>query len=437
MVKCRNMQRYRCIVTVLIVLMAVARAERMQGQVPGYVDLYDPLQVLNLNLEMDPADWNTVKNDTTYDIELPAYFWADGESKIAVSLRRKPNEANGDKVALKVDINQYFDNLRWHGVKKLSLENGYDEGAVSEGFAWYLHRRAASDGPDGYRPPLASWVNVTVNGQRLGMYANVEQPDKTFMRNGDLWVSGETWLYKQGDVGPPDLKAGSGDSPAVQALYYKPFASQGPDPPPGYETQMENLIDMERMLTVGAINAFTANPDEMLSNGKNFFFADYDVGAAGGKRLHFPWDLDAVFQNPTTSIYLNRAGGMSDYQQFIIDSPAFHDQYNQIMLDLLDGPLAVEANNDFLTELEALLTPSILEDPESKIGSTPEEIAEHFQEIRQWMADRHANVLMQVQDDMLAAQSRLVPEPSSMALLILALAVLLGRRVQAARRMRE
>ncbi len=435
--KCRSMQRYRQILTVLIVLAAVARAERMQAQVPGYADLYDPLQVLNLNLEMAPADWNTIRNDTTYDIELPAYFWADGESKIAVSLRRKPNEANGDKVALKVDINQYFDNLRWHGVKKLSLENGYDEDAVSEGFAWYLHRRAASDGPDGYHPPLASWVNVTVNGQRLGVYANVEQPDKTFLRNGDLWVSGETWLYKKSDVGPPELKSGSGDSPAVEALYYTPFAAHGLDPPPGYETQVESLIDMEQMLTVGAINAFTGNPDEMINKGKNFFFADYEVGAAGGQRLHFPWDLDAVLQSPTTSIYLNKGGGMSDYQEFIIDSPAFHDQYNQIMLDLLDGPLAVEASNDFLSELEAVLTPSILEDPDSKIGSTPEEIAGHFDGLRQWMTDRHANVLQQVQDDMLKTQSHLVPEPSSMALLILALAVLLGRRVQLARRMRK
>ena len=36
--------------------------------------LYDPLQMLTLNLDMDPGDWSTVKNDTTYDIEVPAMF---------------------------------------------------------------------------------------------------------------------------------------------------------------------------------------------------------------------------------------------------------------------------------------------------------------------------------------------------------------------------
>ena len=43
---------------------------------PGWPAVYDPLQLLTLNLNMDEKDWTTVKADTTYDIEVPAMFWA-------------------------------------------------------------------------------------------------------------------------------------------------------------------------------------------------------------------------------------------------------------------------------------------------------------------------------------------------------------------------
>ena len=46
----------------------------------NWPELYDPLQMLTLNLDMDPGDWSKVKSDTTFDIEVPAMFWADGDT---------------------------------------------------------------------------------------------------------------------------------------------------------------------------------------------------------------------------------------------------------------------------------------------------------------------------------------------------------------------
>jgi len=418
----------RVVATVVAALILIATSGRLEGQVPSYGTLYDPLQVLNLNLEMDPSDWNTVRNDLSYDIEKPAYFWADGENKVVVSLRRKPNLANGDKVALKIDVNEYFDNQQWHGVKKLSLENGYEKNAVSEGLAWYMHRCASQLTSVDYRPPLAAWVNVTVNGQGLGLYANVEQPDKTFLRNRDLWISGETWLYKQGDIGSPTLEAGTGESPTYAALDYSPFRARGDPPPAGYETQVQSLIDMTEFLTVGAVNTFSSTNDELLNKGKNFFFVDYGEGQ--GQRLYFPWDLDSIFNRVTSSIYEDK----TDYQRYLVNVPAFRDQYNQIMMDLLDGPLAVTPLHDFLDQLEAALTPSLLADPYNNVGNTPGDIAGYFDNMDQWITDRHANVLQQVQADMLAAPSASTPEPTTLALVGVGLIAGLCRRVRTAAR---
>jgi hypothetical protein len=158
--------------------------------------VYDPLQLLTLNLDMEPGDWSKVKKDTTFDIEVPAMFWADGEEPILISVRRKSADRLGDKVSLKLDINEFVDQ-KWSGLKKLSLENGDDVDVVAEGFAWYLNRVAAAASDSGYDPGLAAWIKLYVNGEYQGVYVNVEQPDKTFLKNRGLYTKNETWLYKE------------------------------------------------------------------------------------------------------------------------------------------------------------------------------------------------------------------------------------------------
>ncbi|HEX6732908.1 MAG TPA: hypothetical protein VF074_23005, partial [Pyrinomonadaceae bacterium] len=71
----------------------------------AWPDVFNPFQILTLNLQLSDQDWDTIRHDTTNEIEVPALFWADGESSILVSVRRKssralPSEANPIKVGL-------------------------------------------------------------------------------------------------------------------------------------------------------------------------------------------------------------------------------------------------------------------------------------------------------------------------------------------------
>ncbi len=384
-----------------------------------YPDVYDPLQLITLNLDMDPADWSTVKGDTTYDIELPAMFWADGETPILVSVRRKSAEALGDKVSLKIDINEYNGDdpravSKWSRLKKLSLENGDDVDVVAEGLAWYLNRVAASASSSGYTPGLAAWVKLYVNGEYLGVYLNVEQPDKQFLKNRGIYDKGETWLYKAGETF--DLKVGDPDSPTTAALCYSPFGDEGspgkggkgkkgggggstgctaPDSDSAMASELNKLIDMEAMLTQGAVSAFTMGPDALFSTGKNFYYIDF----GGDKRQYIPWYLDTVFisDDPTGSIYgteRKRRGttelSQSAYEELILNNPTFRTQYDRIMADLLNGPLQVDDQIAFLNALEVLLTPALQADANKNFaGST---VPERFDSLRQWVNGRVINI---------------------------------------------
>jgi len=397
----------------------------------GWPDVFDPLQVLSLNLEIDSGAWQIIKADETFDIEVPAMFFADGEDPILISVRRKSGTPVGDKVSLKLDINEYVSGQLWRGLNKLSLENGDDTDIVSEGLAWHMHRRAAATQPeDGlYLPGLAAWVtlkvHLVVDGEivdslNAGVYVNVEQVDERFLRNRGLWRGRDsagatrTWLYKQSDIGPAEVEEGDPPSPAVVTLDYSPFVAgggkgkkSGVAPTPDDETlatQLPMWIDLDGMLTLGAVNAFTDNPDELFNKGKNFFWMDSIVDfRTEGRRLYFPWDLDSVIRKTDSSIYgIARNKGnkttldQHPYQETILNHPLFRARYNAIMGDLLSGPLG-EDQLEFLDQLEPILTPLLQADGDSKVG---DHAAEHFFQLRAWILTRNFDVKQQLEDDL-------------------------------------
>ena len=390
----------------LIILLIVAPASFAQG----WPEVFNPFQILTLNLQLAEQDWDTIRHDITNEIEVPAWFWADGESPILISVRRKssralPSEANPIKVGLKLDINELVDGQKWRDLTKVSLENGADSGVVQEGLAWNLHRLAS--GSYGYQAAFASWVQLRVNGQLIGVYVNAEQRDKQMLRNRGLWTADETWIFDQDDIGVPEIEEGDGFSPTYDALCYVPFrvASKKDSgvcaTPTDVElaNQLPLLIDMPGMLTQGAVDAYTDNPDALLSHGKNFQFVDFIDPNNTGKdtrRLYFPWDLDAVFRSTSGNIYASGSGrkvAPSTYQEVILRHPTFRAQYNQIMLDLLNGPLAVANVQAFLTQAEGVISAALANDPYPTTGGSP---SDEFNSLRAWVAARDVNVRSQL-----------------------------------------
>ncbi len=375
---------------------ALAPASATQAQ--GWPGVFDPLQLLALHLDMDNADWQTIQNDESLSIEVPAMFWADGEVPILVAVRRKsadPLNSGGGftKVSLKIDINQFVPGQMWRDLRKLSLENGDDQDVVSEGLAWNLHRFAGGPEGYGYLAGLGSWVTLNINGTDTGVYVNAEQRDKRFLQNRGLHTPGETWLYKVGDFNDWEIKVGGPeDSPTFQALCYSPFLAPNgecPTPPsPVLAAELPPLINMQGILSLGAVNSFMGNPDAIFSQGKNFYFVDF---LTTHTRLYFPWDQDSVLTSGNDDIY---ATG-SPYSEIVLAVPGFRAQYSQIMNDLICGPLSEGSVISFLNAVEPILTDPLAADSNNKIDGT---VAEHFDELRNWITNRIAEVAAQIEN---------------------------------------
>ncbi len=393
-----------------------------QSPITSWSEVYEPLIVRNLNVKLSENDWQTIVNDETFDIEVPALFWMDGESETyAIVIRRKSATAVGSKVSFRVK----FTTVRWHDIDKLSLENGDDNNVVSEGLSWYMHRVAANEN---HQPGLAAWANLTMHVEGMdesgnptlvelpqGLYLNVELPDKHFLRHRGLWDPSTTFFYKQDDIGLPELKEtpDRGNSPAYNYLNYSPFreatsakgrkTSSTQPSDAVLQQDLLNWINMDSMLRVGAVNAYTDNPDELFNKGKNFFWVDFATTVGDYRRLYFPWDLDSSIRGTSAGIYGTITTGrrktsvsQHPYQQVILNHPYFRAQYNATMLSLIDGPMSASNITSFLTQLEVVLMPHLLADPNSKVGSTEGEVADFFSGLRSWVFARESNVRSQL-----------------------------------------
>ena len=402
-------------------LLAAALTATPLAHAQAWPEPFNPTQVLRFDLTMAAGDWDTIRRDTTNTIEVQAMFQATGDAApILVSVRRKssralPSEGNPIKVGMKVDINEYVDGQLWRSLNKLSLENGSDVDPVSEGFAWNLHELAWNGGHYGdmVHPGLAAWVRVYVNGAYLGVYVNAEERDKQFLRNRGLWFAGQTWLYEIDDISGFELEEGDPHSPTYQLLCFAPFNNAKK---PGQcatakddaslATLLPTHIDMENMLTQGAVDAFTSNGDALFTHGKNFRHVDFAT-ALGRKRLYLPWDLDGAITNTSAHIYgreARRRFSQTAYESVILNHPDFRAGYNAIILAMTDpgtGALSEASLYAFLDAVEPALVAPLAEDPYQPIDA-----ASHFDGLRGWVTDRVARVRA------LAAANQPAPRPA-------------------------
>ena len=323
----------------------------------GCAGVYNPDQILAFSLEMDPGDWSTVQNDTTNSIYVPAQMSCEGADPITVAVRKKRSDG-APKVGLKVDINRLVAGQTFASLKKMSWENGIGEGSTggsvdalaAEVLGWRLmHLSPAITG-------RAVLFTLEVNGEDLGVYANVEQIDKRFLaaRVGD--DSG--WLYKKSGSPNDGYKTNEGTPNPYEADFCF-FAKNGCAMPSDAElaTLLPPILDIEQMLTVGAVNALIANTDSPLLKDNNYITYDYN----GGVRLYLPWDLDTTMRDDYDVFTGTVSGGVTYYTDALFSN--WEADYDRILTELLAGPLTLEIIEAEIDRLEAVAGAAMDADP--------------------------------------------------------------------------
>ena len=140
-------------------------------------------RVVEVKIVMSDEDWTTCQLDALEEQYVQADFWFDGELVPDVAVRPKGNSSlnsvyrSGDyRFSLKVDFNFFNSARTFRGLKKLNLNNGFNDPTFIREYLGYKVFEQM-----GIPAPRTAFVDLWVNDIHLGLYTQVEQVDVTFL----------------------------------------------------------------------------------------------------------------------------------------------------------------------------------------------------------------------------------------------------------------
>ncbi len=352
----------------------------------GCAGVFNPDQLLDYELTLPAVDWEALLGDDSYSLYFEAEFRCGEEPPLLVGVQRK-RSAGAQKVGLKLDVNRVVDAQTFHGLKKLSFENGRssggdaDDGAVrdvlSEYFAWRMMQRG------GALASRATFARVRVNGGSPMVYVNVERIDKVFL--ADRLGENEGWLYKKSGGEGDGLKTHETDgiaNPHEAAFCF--WIRGGGCAIPSDETLRDTLpamLDIQGLLRFGALNALIANTDGLLFKDNNYYYYDR---VAGG-RVYFPWDLDTALSTDVDVLAGGVPGGTTLFTDVLFSN--WREDYVALLRDAVETDLTQAVADAELARALAVAGAALNDDPYAS-GSAEEASAA----LGAFWADRLATV---------------------------------------------
>lgn len=279
--------------------------------------LFDDTTVHSINLIADTDEWQSMLDNALYETYIACDVVIDGEVVSQVGIRPKGNasltnvalDETTDRFSFKISFDEYIDGQSFYGLNALSLNNGYnDKSYMKEFIAYELYEFL------GVPVPEASFVNVTLNGENLGLYLAVEPMEESYLINNFGSLEGQLFKPEVGDMadrftGQGDPNAFSGNTnltdlgDTVEDYTYL-FDNQvfGESHSNNQEVMLEFLetiqsgtidetVDVESVLKYTAVTAFTANFDSYLGKRANnyYLYENEEVVSL------LPWDLNMAF----------------------------------------------------------------------------------------------------------------------------------------------
>jgi spore coat protein CotH len=272
------------------------------------VPLYDSLTLRTLFLEFEDKDWEKELEDFhKTDVLVPAKLTVDGRTYPSVGVHFRGMSSygmvgTGQKRSLNLSLDYADEKQNLYGYRTLNLLNAHEDPIFMRPVLFYDIARE-------YLPaPKANFVKVVINGESWGIYVNVEQFNKDFVKEWFGTKKGARWKVP-GSPGGRGSLAYLGDEAApykkIYELKSKDDAKSWNDlihltkvlnetPPDQLEKVLEPILDVDGALRFLAL-------DNALINNDGYWIrtSDYSIYEDEKGRFHIlPQDANETFVKP-------------------------------------------------------------------------------------------------------------------------------------------
>jgi len=303
-------------------------------------ELYDPYTVHNMNIEFYNSNYDSILQARWYEDDK-SYLLADitvnGVFYDSVGVRYKgnssfvePNNSGNPKLPFNIDVEFVHDDQNIMGYEKLKLSNSiFDPTFVRETIG-YL-----SSGF--YLPtPKAGYMNISIDGEELGLYVNAESINKQFLRkhfgndDGTFFKCEPQFQYGEDYLAWPDLVWHGADSNAFE--YQKGYEIKSEHgwsdlieliSTLNFHTEnIENILNVDRVLWYFASSVVMPDLDSYI-----FPFLPHNYYLyqnASGQFEIIPWDKDQSFGGSVINLFLLFGGNA----YWVYNHPPFYYENN-------------------------------------------------------------------------------------------------------------
>ncbi|TWU03428.1 CotH kinase family protein [Neorhodopirellula pilleata] len=288
------------------------RPEASEGQrvekssvAPLQNDLYDTTVLRTIFVDFENADWEIELEDFHgTDVDVAATLTVDGKTYPNVGIHFRGASSYGMvpagyKRSLNVSMDMADDDQRLLGYKTLNLLNGASDNSM---MSTVLYSHIARS----YMPaPKANFVRVVINGENWGVYTNVQQFNKDFLKENYDSSKGTRWKVSGSPRGGGGLDYRGQDPSAYDHPYEQKSAGKKAKaklielcrvleetPTETLPDALELIVDVDELLWFLALDVSLINSD-----GYWVRASDYSIFLDKKDQFHFiPHDMNEAFR---------------------------------------------------------------------------------------------------------------------------------------------
>jgi spore coat protein CotH len=343
--------------------------------------------ILSFGLALDDAAIASLTADPTTDVHA-TFTFQDESFDVGVHLKGSNGSFRDltEKAGFKVDFHQWDDTGRFHGVKRLTLNNMVQDATMSsEHAAYQLYADL------GLVAPRHGYAEVSVNGELFGLYGIVESMDEQFVnRNwdhddtGNLYEGGYGADVKHGRVDNFEQKEGDVTDRADLAELIDTMDATTPD---DFFTTLGTFFDTDALLDMWATELVIADVDAYTTLANNYLL--YHAPDADQWTM-IPWGPDQAFADEMDVHMDSYYGDLTIRCAAAPDCAAALDDRIQHVLDVWDSA----GFADFVAAETARVEDACRTDPRSPWGDYGCRDAQAA--MRDWVEARPAQVEAQL-----------------------------------------
>ncbi len=346
-----------------------------------------------IEVEIDLPNWfDTLELDYELNDKFPDSFPEvyrmcdvvfDGFSIPNCGFREKgntSNKANADKKKkpFKIAFDE-FDDQEFDDLKKLNLNNGFDDPSL-------LHEAAALKlmRESGIIAPRTAWAKLYVNGEYIGLYSLVENVDKAFLKlhfgggannDGNLyktnrksnvffdWLGNDPQAYQEKGLKLNTNEEENDWSRLIDFIYFLNHYEGG-----DFHQKLDSMFDVQNYLKILAVEKCVRSWDSYWGQGNNFYLYEHP----DGQIRWIPWDLNETFQDikllsntrlldsylvPTDKFDLR------PLLQRVFENEDWHKAYLDFVCNLQAGWFSVDSLGPYLLHQHELVANAYYEEP--------------------------------------------------------------------------